>query len=465
MDQNNFDREPSDKENKIPLEGENFDVYSKKYTPGDDGYAEETKTYSNDANASSSSKSERKKRKKQGSNGVVVAAAVTLLVLIVCSAVAFISAKVAYSHYDAMYREYIEELEQRESDRETEPADAPEQREETVAETDPVSEKEVLFSSDEETKIQNSTSGGVVVDGAVGDSDLSKADVVALVADSVVEITTSETLRNGLVYESGAGSGVIVNESGVIITNNHVVAGGTNISVRLTNGNVYEAKFVAADADSDIAILKIAPKEKLTVAQCGDSDKIVVGEEVLAIGNPLGLLGGTVTDGIVSALEREVTVEGETMTLLQHNAAISPGNSGGALFNMRGELIGIVNAKYSSSGSEGLGFAIPMNSVLAVYNDLIEFGYVKGKPDHGLTIVADGYYFFTQLYITSSRYTDELRYGDRLIAIGGQAVSTVSDAYALLKQYDIGETVDITVVRSNQQITVTLEICEYTPPN
>ena len=132
---------------------------------------------------------------------------------------------------------------------------------------------------------------------------------------------------------------------------------------------------------------------------------------------------------------------------------------------MRGELIGIVNAKYSSSGSEGLGFAIPMNTVLKVYSDLIEFGYVKGKPDHGLTIVADGYYFFTQLYITSSRYTEELRYGDRLVSIGGQTVSTVSEAYALLNRYDIGETVEIVVVRSNQQISVTLEICEYTPPN
>ena len=223
---------------------------------------------------------------------------------------------------------------------------------------------------------------------------------------------------------------------------------------------------MATDAESDIAILKIEPTETLTVAVCGNSDTLVVGEEVLAIGNPLGVLGGTVTNGIVSALEREVTVEGETMTLLQHNAAISPGNSGGALFNMRGELVGIVNAKSSSSGAEGLGFAIPINTVLEVYDDLIEFGYVKGRADHGLTITTDRYYIFQgYLYIYSSRYTDELQYGDRLLAIDGQTPTSMDEAYALLDAYDIGDKVEITVARNGKQVKVTLEIREYAPQN
>lgn len=464
MNDNNFDRNRAEASGDGAQNGGEFDVYSKKYTPGEDGYAEEIRTYSRGKDVPIKRAEPSRHKASSGRTKLAAVIGIMLAVLLICCAAAFVSARVAFSYYDNLYKDYVASQEEQNQEKQTQSQNI--EKNPPVAETEAeTAESELLFSSDADTEIQNSQSSGVTVDGAVGDSDLSKADVVALVANSVVEITTSETLRNGLVYESGAGSGVIVNESGVIITNNHVVAGGTNISVRLTNGNVYEAKFVAADSDSDIAILKISPKEQLTAAHCGDSDKLVVGEEVLAIGNPLGLLGGTVTNGIVSAREREVTVEGETMTLLQHNAAISPGNSGGALFNMRGELIGIVNAKYSSSGAEGLGFAIPMNTVLEVYNDLIEFGYVKGKPDHGLTIVTDGYYFFTQLYITSSRYTDELRYGDRLIAIDGQTVSTVNEAYALLDRYGIGETVDITVVRSNQQITVTLEICEYTPPN
>ena len=152
------------------------------------------------------------------------------------------------------------------------------------------------------------------------------------------------------------------------------------------------------------------------------------------------------------------------MTLLQHNAAISPGNSGGALFNMRGELIGIVNAKYSNSNAEGLGFAIPMNTVIEVYDDLCEFGYVRGRADHGIIIATDRYYIFQgYLYIYSSRYTDELQYGDRLLAIGNQTPTSIEEAYSILEKYGIGETVDITVVRNGKQITVTLEIREYEP--
>ena len=326
-------------------------------------------------------------------------------------------------------------------------------------------EESLIFSSDEDTEIKKSDTPAIVVGGAVGDDDLSMADVAALVSASVVEITTSETMWNGLAYESGAGSGVIVTESGFIITNHHVVDGATGISVRLTNGNTYKALLVASDATSDVAILKIAAEEKLTVAVRGDSDKLVVGQEVLAIGNPLGVLGGTVTNGIVSALEREVTIEGVTMTLLQHNAAISPGNSGGALFNMRGELVGIVNAKSSSSGAEGLGFAIPMNTVLEVYEDLLEFGYVKGRADHGLTLTYFSYGFNYYIGIYSSRYSDGIKYGDRLVSIDGQTPESVDAAYALLNSYEIGDTVELVVIRNNKQVKATLEIQEYTPEN
>ena len=459
MNDNHFDSNRSEQDRQNFSEADGFDVYSKQYTPSEDGYTEHKQRYS--TGRTSNDREDTRRNIRRGHRRIFAAVAITLAVLLVCSAAIFVSAKIAFSYYDGLYGEYIEELEkgnQTGGDSEMTVPDATEEGTKT--------ESNLIFSSNEETEIKKSDSPAVKVDGTIGDDDLSMADVAALVSDSVVEITTSETLRNGLVYASGAGSGVIVNESGIIITNNHVIEGSTNISVRLTNGNIYKATLVATDAESDIAILKIQPVETLTVAVCGNSDTLVVGEEVLAIGNPLGVLGGTVTNGIVSALEREVTVEGEIMTLLQHNASISPGNSGGALFNMRGELVGIVNAKASSSGAEGLGFAIPINTVLEVYDDLIEFGYVKGRADHGLTITTDRYYLFQgYLYIYSSRYTDELQYGDRLLAIDGQTPMSIDEAYALLDAYDIGDKVEITVARNGRQVNATLEIREYTPQN
>ena len=442
----NFDN--NNNSSKDPFSG--YEVYSKQYTPGEDGYTSEI-----GGNGSRNARSRQNGR-------LVTVVCVTLAVLLLCSAAAFVSASVARSYYGELYET------EPESDRvvqtEQELTGAADTETDLNEPENLGSEGNFFFSSSDDTDIRLSDTTYAPFDGQVGDDDMTFAEVVALVADSVVEITTSETLRNGIVNQSGAGSGVIVNQSGVIITNNHVIEGASNITVRLTNGNVYDATLVATDAETDIAVVKIEPKETLTVAVRGNSDNIVVGEEVLAIGNPLGLLGGTVTNGIVSAREREVTVEGETMVLLQHNAAISPGNSGGALFNMRGELIGIVNAKYSSSGAEGLGFAIPMNTVMEVYEDLCEFGYVKGRPDHGITLATDRYYFFQgYLYIYSSRYTDELQMGDRLLSIDGVSPTTVDEAYALLDKHGVGDEIVIVVLRDNSQITVTLTVHEYEP--
>ncbi|MBQ2862637.1 MAG: trypsin-like peptidase domain-containing protein, partial [Clostridia bacterium] len=192
-------------------------------------------------------------------------------------------------------------------------------------------------------------------------------DVISSVRDTVVEIVTEniqESAFYGQYVTSGAGSGVIINENGYIITNNHVVAGANTIYVRTTDQKEYKASLVGTDEESDIAVIKI-DATSLKAATLGDSSAIKLGEAVIAIGNPLGSLGGTVTDGIISALDREVTIDGQEMRLLQTNAAVNPGNSGGGLFNMAGELIGVVNAKSSSSNSgatiEGLGFAIPIN--------------------------------------------------------------------------------------------------------
>lgn len=209
-------------------------------------------------------------------------------------------------------------------------------------------------------------------------SDVSR--VYYAVADSVVEITTELITPGGLLssyISEGAGSGVIITGYGLIVTNYHVIANATDIVVRLTDGSEYRATLVGSDRNSDLAVLKIDPAGKrLTVAPLGCSDDLVVGEDVIAIGNPLGSLGGTLTTGIISATERNITVDGVEMALLQTNAAINPGNSGGGLFNMAGELVGIVNAKMAGEDVEGLGFAIPIDYAHGIIEDLINYGYV-----------------------------------------------------------------------------------------
>ena len=191
-------------------------------------------------------------------------------------------------------------------------------------------------------------------------------DVAAKSKKSVVEIKTEVMTRDrffGNYVSEGAGSGVIISENGYIVTNYHVVDGATSIYVTLSDGKEYEGIYIGGDANTDIAVLRIHGK-KLAAATMGNSDMLVEGEDVIAIGNPLGELGGSVTEGIISSTSREITIGGVEMDLLQTSAAINPGNSGGGLFNMDGELIGVVNAKSSGSEIEGLGFAIPVNTAV-----------------------------------------------------------------------------------------------------
>ncbi len=301
---------------------------------------------------------------------------------------------------------------------------------------------------------------------------MSVAETAALVKSSVVEIVT-ETIENssylGQYVLSGAGSGVIVSSDGYIITNHHVIDGATKITVRLTDGSEYEAALIGSDELADIAVIKIKSAEGVTlsVAVLGDSDKLVVGEAVIAIGNPLGELGGTVTDGIVSALDREVTVDGKSMNLLQTNAAINPGNSGGGLFNLYGELVGIVNAKYSSTGVEGLGFVIPINNAKSVSEQLIQYGYVRGRPALGITVydadvyTAWRYYGSTQAgaYIESADESTGLQRGDRVISIDENEIGSASDISNYINTKAVGDSVSVVVMRrgKTEQLSITLK--------
>ena len=231
---------------------------------------------------------------------------------------------------------------------------------------------------------------------AVSSSGMTTSQVSEMVSPSVVVITTEQVVYSQWSWygqnqvESGAGSGVIISSDGYILTCAHVVSGASQITVTIGDTD-YTATVVGEDDTSDVAVLKI-DATGLTPATVGDSDSLSVGDSVLAVGNPLGELGGTVTSGIVSALNRSVTIQGtsstNTMSLIQMDASVSPGNSGGGLFNMNGELIGLVNAKSSSSDAEGLGFAIPINDAIQVAQDLLENGYVSGRPYMGITYIA-----------------------------------------------------------------------------
>ena len=309
-------------------------------------------------------------------------------------------------------------------------------------------------------------------------------EVIAAIRDSVVEIVTeniTESQYYGQYVTSGAGSGVIITADGYIITNNHVVEGANNIYVRTTDGKEYKASLVGTDAESDIAVIKIEAFE-LSYATLGDSSAIKLGEEVIAIGNPLGSLGGTVTNGIISALDRNVTIDGQKMVLLQTNAAVNPGNSGGGLFNMAGELIGVVNAKSSSSSSgatiEGLGFAIPINHAFDVASQLIEYGYVKGKVSLGITVTVyekdviykQGFTYYTikaGVYVDDPGPNTELKKDDRLVSIDGVSISSMADIKSVLSNHKIGDTMKAKVIRVENkkevEIELTITCYEYTP--
>ena len=311
---------------------------------------------------------------------------------------------------------------------------------------------------------------------------LSVSEIAALASPSVVEISTEVVSRSswfGQYIQSGAGSGVIFSEDGIIVTNDHVVSGASAITVRTKDGESYEATLLGTDSKTDIAVLKIEA-DGLTPAILGDSEGLTVGEYAMAIGNPLGHLGGTVTDGIISALSREVTISGENMTLLQTNAAINPGNSGGGLFNEKGELIGIVNAKSSQQGSdtsiEGLGFAIPINTVKNSVQELLDYGYVRGRAALGVSLVdVDSMEKMFQhrvnrmgVYVASlvkggASEKAGLRVGDNIIAIGDVAVSDTAGIKSQLNNYSVGDTVQVQVIRDGRTLTLDVVLDEFKP--
>ena len=311
--------------------------------------------------------------------------------------------------------------------------------------------------------------------GSTDGTSMSVQQIASVVSPSVVAITTeqmssSQTWFGGYYVQSGAGSGVIISQDGYILTCAHVVNGATSVKVQLNGSDEsYDATVVGQDSTSDIAVLKI-DAAGLTPAVIGDSDALAVGEVAVAVGNPLGTLSNTVTDGIVSALNRQVTVQNNDMTLIQTDASISPGNSGGGLFNANGELIGIVNAKSSYSEAEGIGFAIPINTAMEIGQQLIENGSVA-RPALGVKImdVTDAQTAQQLGVSTMGVYVVEVtkgsgadaagvQAGDRVLAVDDTAVSDSSALKNYLKDKGIGDTVNLQVERDGKVLTLAVTL-------
>ena len=263
------------------------------------------------------------------------------------------------------------------------------------------------------------------------------------------------------------GTGVIFSEDGYILTNHHVVRGGSRCHVTLDSGYTMEVRFVAGDEDSDLAVLKVPPEElepvgPLPAAPFGDSEQLVVGDPVYAIGAPRQLRG-TLTNGIISAIDRDVEVEGRTMTLLQTNAALNSGSSGGPLVNDRGQVIGINVAKYMSGRDtvEGLGFAIPTAQLERVINDLLEWGEVQPEPRLGIWVQTEERGLFVQS-VESDTAAERagVQAGDYILVAQGEEIRDNQDLFRVRRRLHVGDRLTLTLLRNGETLEVTLFLDE-----
>ena len=307
------------------------------------------------------------------------------------------------------------------------------------------------------------------VDNIPAEGGMSLQDIYTRNIPSVVSITATGY------HSSSTGTGVVLSDDGYIVTNAHVVEGAAAISIQLTDNRIFEADLVGRDEVSDLAVLYVET-DGLTPAQFGDSSALRVGDTVVAIGDPLGVkFRGTYTNGIVSAINRDVDVDGRSMTLIQTNAALNAGNSGGPLINCYGQVVGINTMKIgdfaSSAGVEGLGFAIPSVTVKQIVDQIISQGYVSGRPSLGLTgeTVLPFYQYYNRmpagLLITwvdpnSDAAQKGIADGDVLISIDGLQVTSMDQVKSALYDYEAGQTVQAVIYRGGQQYLVDLILSE-----
>lgn len=306
-----------------------------------------------------------------------------------------------------------------------------------------------------------------------GESGVMVVDVSAMVEKASVSVVGILSESYGSAYgavSSGTGTGIILSADGYIVTNHHVIEGGTLLTVVLSSGQTYEAKLVGSDAQMDLAVLKV-DATGLTPAQFGDSDAVKVGQAAIAIGNPGGMdLSGTTTYGIISGINRSVEIGNYRMNLLQTDASINPGNSGGSLLNQYGQVIGVTNAKLAATGYEGIGFAIPINEVKPIVEELIANGYVSGRPVVGVSVsalsgMASSFYGLPRgLYVNSisreaNAYEIGIRSGDIITELNGAPVTSITEALELRDACAVGQEVKLTIYRNRvyYEATIILE--------
>lgn len=319
------------------------------------------------------------------------------------------------------------------------------------------------------TQQKNASSGNAVI-APTATGGINIPEIVTKVSPAVVGVSTKSVSTNIFGFnnepQEGIGSGFIFSDEGYVLTNFHVISGANQVKVIFNNGKEVNAKIVNYNQQSDLAVLKITDKVELPgVATLGDSENLQVGEQVVAIGNPLGKeYLGSVTTGIVSAVSRDVEIDGKKMNLIQTDTAINPGNSGGPLINSRGEVIGINTAKLSGNGIEGIGFSIPINDVSSKLENL-----VKQKITLGITVqnitkeMAEKYNVPVGVYITnvanfSIAQKGGLQPGDVIIKFDGKKVETVEELNKIKDSHKDGDTIPIEFVRNGQNMTANLKI-------
>lgn len=338
-----------------------------------------------------------------------------------------------------------------------------------------LSEKKVVTEQGTEGEIYNDIIKTMSLYGNDED-ELSIKDIAKLTVNSVVEISTETVVRGtflGQFITEGGGSGVILSADGYIVTNYHVIDDARKITVKLRSGEEYEATLCGKNSEKDIAVLKIEA-DGLQPVVFGDSSKLEVGDTAIVVGNPLGSLGGTVTDGIISALDREIDLDGTKMNLLQTNAAVNPGNSGGALFNGKGELVGIVIAKSAGSDIEGIGFAIPINDIKDTITDLKEHGYVRGKVQLGVMLIdvtseqlmrtyrVDEMGVYVQSVMDGSdAEIAGVKAGDRIVRFGGKEIANADELKSVLAGMKAGDSTEMVISRNGKRYTLRVVLSEY----
>ena len=326
-----------------------------------------------------------------------------------------------------------------------------------------------------EVNVSSRPATAVAIKTVDGKNAMTDAEVYAAGVNSVVSINVTGTNGTNFfgqpVKTASAGSGFVLTKDGFIVTNYHVVKNADTVKVTMYNGDEYDAKYVGGDEDYDIAVIKVEAAD-LQPVTLGDSDKLNVGDHVLAVGNPLGELTFSMSGGMVSSVNRAINVSGTPFNMIQTDASINPGNSGGPMFNQYGEVVGIVSAKYSSTGNEsveGLGFAIPINDVFAMIQDIMTNGYITNKPYLGITggsmteqmaaqyryDIKEGVFVYSVEEGKAAQKAG-LQMGDVITKVDDHDIRTMEDLTAVKKQYAAGDTSTLTVYRGGQTITVEL---------